>query len=155
VHHATQGAHHFRRSPVIDSALDYPGHLTFGAILVTLKLWKTFYASPASAIVLAEHVGEGKIAIMALVRAITPDIDIAFEGEVGSGSGEEGGGPRRAFKDAKTSPIRRMTFRKGEVPLLSFRRGHFRAASQVCWTATRSIADALKLKKTAFRGSQL
>jgi hypothetical protein len=35
----------------------------------------------------------------ALFVAITPDMDIAFDGE-GGGSGE-GGGPRRAFKDAK------------------------------------------------------
>jgi hypothetical protein len=37
---------------------------------------------------------------MPLFVAITPEMDIAFEGEVGGGSGE-GGGPRRGFKDAK------------------------------------------------------
>jgi hypothetical protein len=40
VHHAMQVAHHFRRSPVIDSALDYQSRLTFGEFLVTLKVWK-------------------------------------------------------------------------------------------------------------------
>jgi hypothetical protein len=56
-------------------------------------------ASQGVAIVLMEHVGEGKVGVMPLFVAITPDMDIAFDGE-GGGSGE-GGGPRRAFKDAK------------------------------------------------------
>jgi hypothetical protein len=40
MHHAMQGAHHVRRSPVIESALGYQSRLTFGEILVTLKAWK-------------------------------------------------------------------------------------------------------------------
>jgi hypothetical protein len=57
------------------------------------------YGKPGVAIVLMDHVGEGKMAVMPLFVAITEDMDIAFEGEGGRSS--EGGGPRRAFKDAK------------------------------------------------------
>jgi hypothetical protein len=35
-------AHHFRRSPVIDSALDCQSHPTFGETLMALKVWKDF-----------------------------------------------------------------------------------------------------------------
>jgi hypothetical protein len=37
---------------------------------------------------------------MPLFDAITPDMEIAFEGEFGGGDGE-GGGPRRGFNAAK------------------------------------------------------
>jgi hypothetical protein len=59
------------------------------------------------AIVLLEHVGEGKVAIMPLFVAITSGMDVVFEGE-GSGGG---GGPKRSTKqefaitrDVMTSP---------------------------------------------------
>jgi hypothetical protein len=55
---------------------------------------------PGVALVLVEHVGEGKVAVMPLFVAITPDMEICFEGEFGGGSGE-GGGPRRGFNAAK------------------------------------------------------
>jgi hypothetical protein len=42
------------------------------------------------AIVLIDNVGEGKLAVMALFVAITQDMDVGFEGEVGSGGGEGG-----------------------------------------------------------------
>ena len=70
-------------------------------------LWRGQLASclingkPGVAIVLLEHVGEGKIGVMPLFVAITPEMDIAFEGEVGGGSGE-GGGPRRALRMPRT-----------------------------------------------------
>jgi len=51
-------------------------------------------------VVLVDNVGEGKFAVMPLFVAITEDMDIAFEGEGGSGDGE-GGGPRRGFDAAK------------------------------------------------------
>jgi hypothetical protein len=60
------------------------------------------------AIVLMEHVGEGKVAVMPLFVAITPGMDVIFEGE-DSDSG--GGGPKRSTKqefainrDMMTSP---------------------------------------------------
>jgi hypothetical protein len=46
------------------------------------------------AIVLMDHVGEGKVAVMPLFVAITPGMDVIFEGE-GEGSGS-GGGPKRS-----------------------------------------------------------
>ena len=52
------------------------------------------------AIVLMEHVGEGKVAVMPLFVAITNDMDIVFEGESAGGDGG-GGGPRREFKTNK------------------------------------------------------
>jgi hypothetical protein len=59
------------------------------------------------AIVLMEHAGEGKVAVMPLFVAITPGMDVVFEGE-GSGGG---GGPKRSTKqdfkitrDVMTSP---------------------------------------------------
>ena len=51
-------------------------------------------------VVLVDNVWEGKFAVMPLFVAITEDMDIAFEGEGGSGDGE-GGGPRRGFDAAK------------------------------------------------------
>jgi hypothetical protein len=61
------------------------------------------------AIVLLEYAGENKVAVMPLFVAITPGMDVVFEG-VGSGSGG-GGGPKRSTKqdfaitrDVMTSP---------------------------------------------------
>jgi hypothetical protein len=66
------------------------GEVTLASCLINGK--------PGVAIVLVDNVGEGKLAVMPLFVAITPEMDIAFEGEVGGGSGE-GCGPRRGFKD--------------------------------------------------------
>ena len=49
---------------------------------------------PGVAIVLMEHVGEGKVGVIPLFVAITPGMDIVFEGERDSG----GGGPQRSTK---------------------------------------------------------
>jgi hypothetical protein len=51
------------------------------------------------AIVLVDHVGEGKVAVMPLFVAITEDMEIVFDGEAGGSSG--GGGPKRGFQEAK------------------------------------------------------
>jgi hypothetical protein len=53
---------------------------------------------PGVAIVLMDHVGEGKIGVMPLFVAITGDMKITFESESGDGGG---GGPRREFNAAK------------------------------------------------------
>jgi hypothetical protein len=53
---------------------------------------------PGVAIVLMDHVGEGKIGVMPLFVAITDDMNVTFEGEGGDGGG---GGPRREFKTNK------------------------------------------------------
>ncbi len=49
---------------------------------------------PGVAIVLMDHVGEGKVGVMPLFVAITPSMDIAFEGEASGDGG--GGGPKRS-----------------------------------------------------------
>ena len=83
-----------------------PGHVRAFQAATTQLYGEVTLASciingkPGVAIVLMEHVGEGKIGVMPLLVAITPEMDIAFEGEVGGGSGE-GGGPRREFKTNK------------------------------------------------------
>ncbi len=68
------------------------GEVTLASCLINNK--------PGVAIVLVDHVGEGKVAVMPLFVAITEDMEIAFEGEFGGG-GDEGGGPRRGFNAAK------------------------------------------------------
>ena len=64
------------------------------------------------AIVLMEHVDEGKVAVMPLFVAITGKMEIVFEGENGEGCG--GGGPRREFKTNKdaTPPVLRHLVRR-------------------------------------------
>jgi hypothetical protein len=83
-----------------------PGHIR-ALQAVTTQLYGevnlascTINRKPGVALVLVDYAGEGKVAVMPLFVAITPDMDIAFEGEVGGGS-DEGGGALRAFKDAK------------------------------------------------------
>jgi hypothetical protein len=81
-----------------------PGHVrAFQAVTTQLYGEVTLMScrinrQPGVAIVLLEHVGEGKIGVMPLFVAITEDMVIAFEGE---GSGGDGGGPRREFKTNK------------------------------------------------------
>ena len=82
-----------------------PGHVRAFQAVTTQLYGEVTLAScringkPGVAIVLVDHVGEGKLAVMPLFVAITEDMDIAFEGEGGSGGGE--GGPRRGFNAAK------------------------------------------------------
>ncbi len=57
---------------------------------------------PGVAIIMIDEAGEGKVAVMPLFVAITPQMDIAFPGEADSDSG--GGGPknpRNAFAAGK------------------------------------------------------
>ena len=67
------------------------GDVTLASCLINGK--------PGVAIVLLDHVGENKIAVMPLFVALTEDMEIAFEGQSESSGG--GGGPRRGFKEAK------------------------------------------------------
>ena len=83
-----------------------PGHVRAFQAVTTQLYGEVTLASclingkPGVTIVLVEHVGEGKVAVMPLFVAITPDMEITFEGEFGGGDGE-GGGPRRGFNTAK------------------------------------------------------
>jgi hypothetical protein len=65
------------------------GEVTLASCLINGK--------PGVAIVLVDHVGENKVAIMPLFVAITEDMKLTFEGESRGG----GGGPRRGFKANK------------------------------------------------------
>ena len=92
-----------------------PGHVrAFQAITSGLydnvTLWSCrINGEPGVAIVMVDHVGEGKIAIMPLFVAITESMEIAFEGVRDAGGGE--GGPKRSTahefainKEAMTGP---------------------------------------------------
>ena len=68
------------------------GEVTLMSCLVNRK--------PGVAIVLMDHVGEGKIGVMPLFVAITEDMNVQFEGESGEGD-SGGGGPRRDFSTTK------------------------------------------------------
>jgi hypothetical protein len=58
-------------------------------------------ARPTLPIVLAEHVGEGKIGAMPLFAAITSSMDVAFDEEHGGHGG--GGGPAAPLTPTWTS----------------------------------------------------
>ena len=81
-----------------------PGHVrAFQAVTSQLydniALWScTINGEAGVAIVMVDHAGENKIAVMPLFVAITPGMDIRFADE-GSESG--GGGPKRDFKTNK------------------------------------------------------
>jgi hypothetical protein len=81
-----------------------PGHVRAFQAATTQLYGEVTLAScringePGVAIVLMEHVGEGKVAVMPLFVAITGKMEIAFEGESGDAGG---GGPRREFKTNK------------------------------------------------------
>jgi hypothetical protein len=62
----------------------------------------TINGEPGVAIVMLDHVGEGKIAVMPLFVAITDSMEIDFSGMGGSGSGG-GGGPKNPKEDFKSS----------------------------------------------------
>lgn len=77
-----------------------PGHVrAFQAVTTQMygevALWSCHInGEEGVAIVLVQHAGENKIAVMPLFVAITPGMDVIFEGE---GSGDEGGGgPKRS-----------------------------------------------------------
>ena len=81
-----------------------PGHVrAFQAVTSQLygevTLWSCRINGEAGvAIVLAEHVGEGKIGVMPLFVAITESMEIEFDNE-GAGGGGDGGGPQREFRE--------------------------------------------------------
>jgi hypothetical protein len=94
-----------------------PGHVrAFQAITSRLydniTLWSCrINGEPGVAIVMVDHAGENSIAVMPLFVAITPGMEIAFEGGRAVGGGEEGG-PTRAQefavnKEAMTTPYPR------------------------------------------------
>ena len=94
-----------------------PGHVrAFQAVTSQLydnvTLWSCrINGEPGVAVVMVDHVGEGKIAIMPLFVAITETMNIEFAGEKDSDGG--GGGPKNpkeqfdAIKPAVTSPAPR------------------------------------------------
>lgn len=81
-----------------------PGHVrAFQAVTTQLYGEPTLVSclingEPGVAIVLMEHVGEGKVGVMPLFVAITSKMDVVFEGEA-SGSGGGDGGPERSTKE--------------------------------------------------------
>jgi hypothetical protein len=98
---------HFAHDPagLQPSGTITPGHVrAFQAVTTGMygevTLWSCrINGEPGVAIVLAEHVGEGKIGVMPLFVAITPGMKVTFESEQG---GEGGGdGPQREFRDAR------------------------------------------------------
>ena len=83
-----------------------PGHVrAFQAVTSQIygevSLWScTINREPGVALVLVDHAGEGKIAVMPLFVAITPGMDIEFESEA-SGSGGGPKNPREQFEAGK------------------------------------------------------
>ena len=83
-----------------------PGHVRAFQAVTTQMYGDVTLASclingkPGVAIVLVEHVGEGKVAVMPLWVAITDDLDIVFQNMTGGGDDGEGGGPKRGSKAA-------------------------------------------------------
>ncbi len=71
----------------------------------------TIDGHPGVAIIMMEHAGEGKLAVMPLFVAITEHMEIDFPGEFGSSDGGGGGpkNPREEFaaNKAATSPAPR------------------------------------------------
>lgn len=69
-----------------------------------ITLWSCIINDePGVAIVMVDDVGEGKIGVMPLFVAITPNMQLSFPGERDSSDG--GGGPknpRKAFQSNKT-----------------------------------------------------
>jgi hypothetical protein len=80
-----------------------PGHVrAFQAVTSRLydniTLWSCrINGEEGVAIVMLEHVGEGKIGVMPLFVAITSGMEITFEGGREDGAGG-GGGPKRSTK---------------------------------------------------------
>ena len=79
------------------------GHITPGHVTAFQVVRSPFYdnitltscwinGEPGVVIVVTDEVREGKVAVMPLFVAITPGMDLRFEGEGESGGG---GGPRR------------------------------------------------------------
>jgi hypothetical protein len=89
----------------MSSSFITPGHVRAFQAVTTQMYGEVTIAScfingePGVAIVLMDHVGEGKVAVMPLFVAITPNMEIVFEGECEGGNGG-GGGPKRSARVA-------------------------------------------------------
>lgn len=79
-----------------------PGHVrAFQAVTSQLydniTLWSCrINGEPGVAIVMVEHVAEGKIGVMPLFVAITESMQLDFDDEEGSAGAGGGGGPNRS-----------------------------------------------------------
>lgn len=82
--HITPG--HVRAYHMITSQL-------YGDNITLTSCW--INGEPGVAIVLIDHVGEDKVAVMPLFVAITPEMKLVFVGEEEGGHGGGEGGPRR------------------------------------------------------------
>ena len=77
-----------------------PGHVRVFHALTSgmydnFTLWSCrIDGEPGVAIVMVDHVGEGKVAVMPVFVAITPKMDLSFEDEQ-EGEDSGGGGPKR------------------------------------------------------------
>lgn len=82
-----------------------PGHVRAFQVIRSqhydnITLWScTINREPGVAIVLVDDIGEGRLAVMPLFVAITPNMDLSFPGER-EGSDGSGGpkNPREAFQ---------------------------------------------------------
>jgi hypothetical protein len=71
-------------------------HMVTSGLFEDVTLWScTIDGEPGVAIVMVKEVGEGKVAVMPLFVAITPEMKIDFRGEEESG-GDDGAGPPRS-----------------------------------------------------------
>lgn len=81
-----------------------PGHVRAFQMVTSgaydnVSLWSCrINGAPGVVIALIDHAGEGKVAIMPLFAAITPDMRISFDDEEEGDGG--GGGPRRPPREA-------------------------------------------------------
>jgi hypothetical protein len=87
-----------------------PGHVRAFQMVTSslyndrMTLWScTIDGEPGVAIVMFDQVTDDKLAVMPLFVAITPKMQIEFEGTAQQDGGGEGGGPRvaRAFRAAR------------------------------------------------------
>jgi hypothetical protein len=70
-------------------------HAITSQLYDNITLWSCcINGDPGVAIVMVEHVGEGKVAVMPLFVAITEGMKLSFDDETESNGG--GGGPKRA-----------------------------------------------------------
>ena len=84
-----------------------PGHVrafqaVTSGIYGEVSLWScTINKEPGVALVLVDHAGEGRIAVMPLFVAITASMQVEFEGEATDSGG--GGGPKHPSEDFGTT----------------------------------------------------
>jgi hypothetical protein len=82
-----------------------PGHVRAFQVVTSklydnITLWSCHINGEAGvAIVMLDHAGEGSIAVMPLFVAITPGMEISFEGAREVGGGGEGGPTRSTARE--------------------------------------------------------